>query len=214
MMDGSVFRYPGALWVKRFNNRGFFDFIVKKIVGSRARRLYKINLRLYEKGLPVSVPLAYVDPSLREKSSFYISTVIDNASNLSELYRDGLVSKNRKLVQQLAETIARWHLGGAVHGDLKWPNILVQGDGNNCKIFFVDLDQAKLYSQPSLSGIMKDLKRFYRFGLELGAEQWVDSEFFPEYMVCMPDEIKERIDLAAVKNKALEEWHKKGEKRY
>jgi uncharacterized protein YdiU (UPF0061 family) len=129
------------------------------------------------------------------------------------LYRKGAVSNNRELVSRLAETIARWHLSGAVHGDLKWPNILVQKTPGTYVCFLIDLDQARMYSSPYIKGIRKDLERFYRFGLQLGAEQWVEAEFFPEYASFITDKIKPRINLDSVKNNATNEWIRKGRKR-
>ncbi len=200
--------------LKRFNYRGFFDFLIHKLFNNRAKRLWDINLRLYKRGFPVPEPVAYTKPSFSHKISFHLSTVIENADNLSRMYREGLFSKNRELLQQLARTIAEWHLKGAVHGDLKWPNILVQKKENGYAFFFIDLDQSRLYSAPSVAGIIKDLKRFYRFGLEIGAEKRVESEFFPAYISFIPDEIKTKIDLIDIKNKAMKEWIKKGSKKW
>jgi tRNA A-37 threonylcarbamoyl transferase component Bud32 len=201
------------LLVKRFNYRGFFDFLLHKLFHNRARRLRDINLRLFQKGLPVPEPLSYSKLSFTQKHSFYLSLVIENAEKLSDVYRKGLFLENKNLVQKLARTIAEWHLKGAVHGDLKWPNILVQECGREYKFFLIDLDQSRIYSAPSPTGIIKDLKRFYRFGLEMGAEQWVDTEFFPAYLTYLPDEIKANIDFAVIKNRAIREWIKKGRKR-
>ena len=48
----------------------------------------------------------------------------------------------------------------------------------------------------------------------MGAEQWVDSEFFPEYTAFIPDTIKKKIDFTMIKNTALKDWTKKGQRRY
>jgi RIO-like serine/threonine protein kinase len=161
----------------------------------------------------VPEPLTYIESSLKRKNAFFISYVIDNAESLSGLYRKGVVPNNKELVRQLAETIARWHLSGAVHGDLKWPNILVQKKPGTYGCFLIDLDQARMFSSPYIKGIEKDLERFYRFGLQLGAEQWIEAEFFPEYISFITDKIKLRIDLDSVKNNATKEWIRKGRKR-
>ena len=213
IIKGTDFGLLHDLLVKRFNYRGFLDFLLHRIFNSRAKRLWNINLRLYEKGLPVPKPVAYIESSLKQKNSFFISFVIDNADNLGNIYRKGILNIDKNILKQLAETVVTWHLKGAVHGDLKWPNILIQENNNEYKIFFIDLDQSRLYSEPYPKGIIKDLKRFYRFGLELGAEKWVESEFFPEYIAIVPDEIKTKIDLNTVKNDAVKDWHKKGGKR-
>jgi tRNA A-37 threonylcarbamoyl transferase component Bud32 len=117
-------------------------------------------------------------------------------------------------VHELAGTLVRWHLAGAVHGDLKWPNILLQKGSGGHKFLFIDLDQTKIYPSPSLKGITRDLKRFYRFGLELGAEGWVEKDFFPEYLNIIPETLKHEIDLSSIKKASFEEWARKGKKRY
>ena len=213
VIKGADFGLPRDLLLKRFNYRGFFDFLTHAIFNGRAKRLWNKNILLYRKGLPVPVPLTYIESSLKHKNAFFISSFIDNAESLSGLYRKGVVPNNKELVRQLAETIARWHLSGAVHGDLKWPNILVQKKAGTYGCFLIDLDQARMYSSPYIKGIRKDLERFYRFGLQLGAEQWVEAEFFPGYISFITDKIKPRINLDSVKNNATNEWIRKGRKR-
>jgi hypothetical protein len=214
IMEGSNFGFPCNLLVKRFNYRGFFDFVVHRLFDGRARRLWSRNLLLYRKGLPVPEPFTYTEASLKQRNAFFISSVISDAESLSGCYRKGIVQANRGLVRKLAETIAHWHCSGAVHGDLKWPNILLQNNNDTYGFFFIDLDQAKIFRKPSIKGIIKDLTRFYRFGCEMGAEQWVDAEFFPQYTAFIPDTIKKKIDFTMIKNTALKDWVKKGQRRY
>jgi len=214
VIKGADFGLPRDLLLKRFNYRGFLDFLIHAIFNGRAKRLWNKNILLYRKGLPVPVPLTYIESSLKHKNAFFISSFIDNAESLSGLYRKGVVHGSKELVRKLAETIARWHLSGAVHGDLKWPNILIQKKAGTYGCFLIDLDQARMHSSPYIKGIRKDLERFYRFGLQLGAEQWVEAEFFPEYVSFITDKIKLRIDLDSVKNNATKEWIRKGRKRF
>jgi len=214
IMRGSNFGFSCDLLVKRFNYRGFFDFMVHRLFDGRARRLWSTNLLLYRKGLPVPEPFSYTEASLKQRNAFFISSAINDAESLSGCYRKGVVQANKGLVRKLAETIARWHCSGAVHGDLKWPNILIQNKSGTYRCVLIDLDQAGIFQKPSIKGIIKDLTRFYRFGCEMGAEQWVDTEFFPQYAAFIPDTIKKKIDFTMIKNTALKDWVKKGQRRY
>lgn len=214
IIRGNHFGLPHDLLVKRFNYRGFFDFLIHMLFNDRAKRLWDISLSLYKKGLPVPEPVSYVKLSFTQRNAFYLSFVIENAESLWKVYKKGSFRENNQLIKELAGTIAEWHLKGAVHGDLKWPNILVQKKDGGYAFFLIDLDQSRLYSSPSLKGISTDLKRFYRFGLEIGAEQWVESEFFPEYIACLSDEMKTKIDLIDIKQRATTDWIRKGLKKY
>jgi tRNA A-37 threonylcarbamoyl transferase component Bud32 len=213
IMDGRPFGLSDPVWVKRFNSGGLLKFVLKRLLGSRARRLYRVSRQLAEKGLPVPRPLYYIEPSFKEKDSFYICSVIDNADNLYELFARGLLQEGREIFPELAHATARWHLAGAVHGDMKWPNILVRKGKEGYTVFFVDLDQSRLYRTPSVKGMEKDLKRFFRFGIEVGSEGLVDTGFFPEYMKAIPESLRHKINLQRVREHAYRKWQKKGQKR-
>ncbi len=123
------------------------------------------------------------------------------------------MNREEKLNKQIAASIANFHNSGAVHGDLKWPNILVKIN-NTCKIFFIDLDQSSFSPEFNIKGIHKDLIRFYRFGLQLGAEKWVKENFLPEYLSIIDNMIKKEINIDSIINKAETEWIKKGRQRF
>jgi tRNA A-37 threonylcarbamoyl transferase component Bud32 len=213
IVKGAELGMPHDIFVKRFNSRGFFDLLMHRFSNDRAKRLFDRSRSLYEKGFPVPEPLSYMRASFRKRNSFYLSRVVDNAESLWSFYEKGIFQEDRSLVHLLAKTIAEWHSKGAVHGDLKWPNILVQKGANGCAFVFIDLDHAKLRPVPSLKGIARDLRRFYRFALEIGAEQWADSAFFPAYHACLPDGIRSRVDIPEIRREALQEWIKKGRRK-
>jgi tRNA A-37 threonylcarbamoyl transferase component Bud32 len=203
ILKGRVLGSGQDLLVKRFNSRGLPDFVLRSLFFSRAKRLWNINQRLFAGGLPVPRPVCYVRPTFHRRNSFFISSLIEDSKNLGNIYKLGLFREPEKLAVVLGKAISEWHMAGAVHGDLKWSNIMLKSNADQINIFFIDLDQAKLYSTPKIRGIEKDLSRFYRYGLELGAEEWVKSEFFPAYMEMLPAVIKNRVDLVRVKKKAF-----------
>jgi tRNA A-37 threonylcarbamoyl transferase component Bud32 len=188
--------------------------MIHRFFSGRAKRLWRMNLLLFRKGLPVPEPLTFSEASLKRRNAFFVSSVINNAESLSAYFRKGIVSGNRALTRKIAETIARWHCSGAVHGDLKWPNILIQHNSGTYECFFIDLDQSRLHASPSLKGIRKDLERFYRFGLQLGGAEWVETEFFPEYISCLTETMRAGTDLTAIAKSAMKEWIKKGRQKF
>ena len=90
ILKGSDFGLSRDLLVKRFNYRGFFDFVLHKLFHSRAKRLWKTSLRLYREGLSVPEPVAYEEASFKQRNSFFFSSVIEDAESLWSLYRRGL----------------------------------------------------------------------------------------------------------------------------
>ncbi|MFZ5998719.1 MAG: lipopolysaccharide kinase InaA family protein [Nitrospirota bacterium] len=212
-VNGDVLGLPCNVWVKRFNNKGTIDFLLKRIFGSRAKHLWRISKEMCKRELPVPMPIAYFEPSLEQKDSFFLSSVVEHAVSLGELYKNGQFHDPESIAQRLGETMAKWHMAGAVHGDMKWPNIMRQVESGSINFYFVDLDQAKLYNKPNVQGIIKDLIRFYRYGLELGTEKWVDTLFLPAYFAALSSELKDQIAAVDIKNKALKAWCKKGRRR-
>lgn len=210
ILKGAAVGLSHDVWLKRFNSRSFFDFLVKRIFGSRAKRLYRVSKKLHKQGLPVPRPIAYRESSFTAKDTFFISEIIENARSVADIYIKNGFAEPGKIARQLAETIAKWHVAGAVHGDLKWSNIMLQENTFGLTFFLVDLDQTKLYRSPKIKGVMKELARFYRYSLELDAEEWVQKEFIPAYMENIPDHMKNKIDLLYIRNKAKSDWEKKG----
>jgi tRNA A-37 threonylcarbamoyl transferase component Bud32 len=214
ILGGKLFGLPHDIWVKRFNYDGFFSHLYQVVFGSKAGHLWRVNSRLYDKSLPVPEPVAFVGPTFRERNSFFLTIAVAGAENLGELYKKGNFREPEKIAKGLAGTLAEWHLSGAVHGDLKWSNILLQRNAGDDRFFFIDLDRSRLHRLPDMKGMRKDLVRFYRYGLELGAQDWVDKSFFPEYLACLTRELRKGIGLDAVRKQALRVWEKKGRRRH
>lgn len=214
MLKGEVLGLRTDLWIKRFNYTNFYKYIVKLIFGSRAVRLYRKSLDLYKRGFPVPEPIGYIELSIRNKNSYFISTIVEDVKTLSELFREGELVKNKDVIKNLAYVLAEWHLKGVVHNDLKWPNILVSNSKGSYKIYLVDLDQTRIYERPDLKGIINDLLRFYRFALQIGVDEGIKKEFFNNYIRHMPTGIKKYFDYNVITGNAYKEWIKKGSKRY
>lgn len=203
VLYGKQFDIPFDMLVKRINSRGRLHSLIKRLSGSRAARLYGVTCKLFAKGLNVPEPLGFLD-ARNHKSSFYISKYID-APNLAVIYKDGAFKDMPGLAKELSAALSDWHLSGAVHGDLKWPNILVAKTGKGLECFLVDLDQARLFARPSAKGASKDLGRFYRAALQAGAEKWFDGEFLPAYLEALPTAFRSGIDVEAVRRIARAE---------
>jgi tRNA A-37 threonylcarbamoyl transferase component Bud32 len=209
VVKGGKAGLPFDLAVKRFDHKGLMHRLRSRVAGSRAGRLFKINLQFFKMALNVPEPVGFLE-ARDMRHAFYISRYIVGSANLAAMYKEGVHGEAGLPAPELAEALAEWHTAGAVHGDLKWSNILVQNNGTGKKFFFIDLDRARLFKKPSRKGIIKDLVRFYRYGFELGTVGWIDSEFFPLYMSFLPDEIRGKIELGEVRRRAERDFIRKG----
>jgi tRNA A-37 threonylcarbamoyl transferase component Bud32 len=209
ILKGSAVGLSHNLLVKRFNYKGFFPFLVRLVFGSRASRLHKVSHEFAEKRLPVPKPFAYYDLTWKQRNSFFLSSVVENSISLAGIYLRGHFEPD-KIAALLGRAVAELHTAGAVHGDLKWSNILLQEQEGNTNIYFIDLDQSKLYKYPKISGMARDLARFYRNGLELSAEDWVTNTFFPEYLAMLSPQLRDTLDIDKIKDRAYKNWRKKG----
>ena len=108
-----------------------------------------------------------------------------------------------------AEEIGALHMTGVAHGDMKWSNILIDTSGEGLKVVFVDNDQASIKGRPLLSSIIKDLVRFYRYGLELKENALVDLEFFKVYLPLISEKLNTEGLKGSVVNKAVDEFSRK-----
>ena len=214
ILKGKAFGFQQDLFIKKFAPRSPFNFFLRKLTGSRAIRIFRLSEKLLMKGLPVPAPLAYIEPTLKDQNAFYISLAVENCENLAIVLTEEKSHELQTIASLLAKMLAHWHREGAVHGDLKWPNILLQSDKQGQRFFLADLDQTKIYFKPHIAGIIKDLSRFYRSGLEVSHEHWADNFFFPFYMEALPNDIRARLDLTSIRNMALKKWRKKGQIQY
>lgn len=213
IIRGDACGLPRDLWVKWFHDRGWRDFLVRLFAGDRAKRLWKAHLLFHGAGLPVPRPIAFHGSSFSRRDAFFLANSLEGAVNLGEAFRSGTLKDLKGIARRLGDDIARWHLSGAVHGDLKWSNILLSGSGEYLRIYFIDLDQARLYRRPRISGMMKDLSRFYRYGLEMGAEDWVASRVLPAYLEALPGALRARLCLSSIRQRACRDWEKRGKRR-
>ncbi len=187
---------------KKFECNVFMDFLKERLLRNRARRLYNISRRFYEKGLPVPGPITYIGPSFGSKRSFYLSYAVNNSDDLENVYKNEMLGDYGDIAAQLGKTLAGWHLAGAVHGNLRWSNILLKKEGGGLRFFLVNLDRARLHGKPDVKGMIKDIVRFYRYAMELGAEEWVDKEFLPNYFASLAGDVRGKINPEVIRKMA------------
>jgi hypothetical protein len=208
-VDGAGTGYDGRVFVKRFGypNRGVAA--IRCCLGSRARKNFFVSLALRRRGLNVPDPLGYLDAPGRGEA-YYFSVMIEPSTNLGLLYKNRSRDIAAASVSRVAGAMAKWHSRGAVHGDMKWSNILIRSSGD---VVFTDLERARCVPKPRLKGIRKDLSRFFRFALELDALEWTRMRFVSPYREALSPGVRECVDMQSILESARLEWAARGGKR-
>ncbi len=196
--------FPFSLFIKWVKTKNRMEKGARMLIGSRSRRSFKNCLQFEQAGLLVPESVAFLENNSRGESAL-LTRYFPDSLNLGTLFLRQKMTE--PLCSEIAETLAAWHQKGGYHGDLKWSNLLITRDQ---KCIIIDLDQSRLYSRPVLKRIIKDLVRFYRFGLEMRAEEWVRKIFFKKYAECLMPLVFSDESLRSVAEAAQREWEKKG----
>lgn len=191
------------LIVKCFKSGGFLKTFGRRFIGSKAKSLFKDNSFLFDSGFNVPEPVCFID-LFGDIESCFISIALDGFENFAIAYDEFLKNSSEELAQSIAGEMNCWHNAGIVHGDMKWSNIMVDL-GGSMKSYFIDLDQVSIGKSINLSGVMGDLTRFYRYGIERGMEDWVYNTFLPIYLEGSDNKIKGSLSIENISLRAMAE---------
>jgi len=151
------------VFVKRYQARSI-EQITAFLLSRRqkAEHCYNISRRLIASGIPVPEPLAVItDKSGLRLSSYYICQALSEFATLRTICRQRSEKKLYllDLLTHISKLTAMMHKSGIVHGDLKWPNIMVH-PGRSMNVRFIDLDNARPVKFPDNKLYALDLARF------------------------------------------------------
>jgi len=174
------------VFVKKFFFKGIVHSLKPVFRLHRAQIMWKVSWHLLEHSIPVPEPEGYL---LKRRGPFclqgyFFSRVVPRCSTLDELTED-LEQLTKRLdsgglIEVLARNVARMHDSRVSHGDLKWPNILVEKENN--ELWFVDLDAAKLHRhRVSVTAVARDLARFVLYGFQTQTDNGILNRFLDEY---------------------------------
>lgn len=147
-----VIPFPGgALYVKRYNYQGFGYALKDLCRSSRARRVWIAAHSLRMRGIPVPLPVAYLERRrFRALVESYLLTETLQGDRMTDLL-DRFVPpgpsfhEKRCLIREVALFLRWMHERGVAHRDLKGPNILVrEGGPGRYHLSLVDLDGVQL----------------------------------------------------------------------
>jgi tRNA A-37 threonylcarbamoyl transferase component Bud32 len=131
---------------------------------SRAMHTWLVIEKWRAKGLPVPKPLVCLEERHFRllRRSYVLSEFIDDGRPLTIVWPKLDPGDKSKLIVQLAAAIGRIHAAGGLHGDLKWPNILVRKNEDEYSIVFCDTDASHLLKHVRKRKARKELNRFLR----------------------------------------------------
>ena len=191
---------PGAssgeaqhIYVKRYRYRGLksclYGFFRGTVFGkSRARLEFELLEEMGRRGIPVVVPVAYVEQRRRGLLRFG-ALITEGQADTEPLdayfsrRHSGWDSATRgRFVRSIAESVSQLHEAGALHGGLFWRNILVADTGDGWAFTYLDPSRScRFYPGPApRQARISDLSDF---AASATAHQWKPdfAQFFQSY---------------------------------
>jgi RIO kinase 1 len=204
-----------GLYVKEFRYKGVVHSLKHLFGKHRAQVMWQVSWHLLKHSIPVPEPEGYL---LKQKGprclgGYYFSKALSSCSSLYELSEDLALLNERLdsggLSLVAAHSVAALHDSSAIHGDLKWTNILVDTKEN--QLWLIDLDAS------SISGgylgskeVARDLARFVLSGLEAGVDGKIVARFLGHYALRRNLKLK---DIEGPMMNVLQKLRKRHEKK-
>ena len=182
--------FRGGL-ISKFIKDGFWRF---DKWACRARLEFELLTELYSLGLPVPRPLI-----AREQVGTFLVTNdilverIDNTNNLAELLEQK-ASMDNALIDEIANTIAKFAFHKVVHTDLNIRNLLINDKG---QCFVIDFDKCFIKDGFTKDDLITMLNRLER-------------SFNKEKELCHYDDLDTQVLCERLKNQALLSFERLG----
>jgi tRNA A-37 threonylcarbamoyl transferase component Bud32 len=148
-------------FLKRFNCKGWSYSLKNVFRRSRAVRSWLVSWGFRLRSVPVPLPLVCLEErSMRLLGRSYILfDFVENSEPLSKFWPKAGAAARKDLLVGLGMMLGRMHFFGALHGDLKWSNILVR-DQDCSALYLTDLDGSKIIGPKKYRVKRHDLDRF------------------------------------------------------
>lgn len=168
---------PGesGVTVKQFRNQGLKKRTERRLRGSKAARSWRMARAFVEAGLPTARPVAWIESTDPEGSSFFVTEHIDGVVEARFVFRaaggDTLADDFPELdypsfLEALGQLLRRMHDAGLFHRDLSIGNVLVPAAATSPgpeDLYLIDLNRARRRSPVGLLERQRDLCRLTLF---------------------------------------------------
>lgn len=173
----------GRLWfVKQYTPRGQLHRLLALCGMHRGVRMLRLSLMLAELDVPVPAPAAAVTQrDAGGARSWFVCQALIPARNLREAWETDQwqsLGGVPAVFARAATLFARLHGGGFVHGDMKWPNLMLGAGG---QLVLTDLDGMSRPRVARWPGYGRDLARFLISAREFGVPEAAIDRLVADY---------------------------------
>lgn len=158
----SRFEWEGRpYYYKRYLERGWLEAVKARVFGSRAERAWRGGLLLEENAF--ATPEVVV-AGWRGAACFAVTRAVVGGMGLEQYLRrmkarTGPEARRAawRVEEELGRMVGRMHKDGIIHGDLRWGNVLVEGEPENLRFVLLDNERTKRYRRAPRRKILKNL---------------------------------------------------------
>jgi len=155
--------------VKQFRNQGWRKKLDRRLRGSKATRSWRVAKELLRVGIESPEPIALVESDRLDGPSFFISRLLDDASEVREFFRrlnsepevPGPFPEVEPLdfLGRLGRHARGLHDAGIIYRDLSMGNVLAITEGPEPELSVVDFNRARIHQQPGVYRRTRDICR-------------------------------------------------------
>lgn len=149
--------------VKKYKLLRKYDRFRFRFLTSKAHRSLEIALYLLQKGLYTPAPIGIIEDRGKYNSllnCYYITEYLDYDASFDQVIKENDENpEKRRVIIEAARNIRLMHDNGIIHNDLHKSNILIKGLKSQPKLYFIDLNRARIKKDLSFTARAKDLGR-------------------------------------------------------
>jgi tRNA A-37 threonylcarbamoyl transferase component Bud32 len=191
------------LYLKKYLCRSTLDFVKHLFRPSRAKRAFNATLMLHENGFDAPAVIGLFEHCFGPfcTNNLLLTDEVENSKSMPQLLTDicqnsggDTFVRRRALIEAFGRTIGQMHAEGIFHGDLRLGNVLVVGEEQKWRFFFIDNERTKKFYRLPDKLRLKNLVQINMF--RFGITNTDRLRFFKTYLRENPSVAKNRQGLA------------------
>lgn len=148
--------------MKKYSYCGLRSQLKNTLSHSLAIRTWMTTFQFLLRKISVPSPFICIEKKILGivKCSYILSEYIENAMTLSEALNLKSHSENKNLLSKISINIGWMHQVGCLHGDLRKNNILIERNHPISHVYFVHMDNSKVFRQLAFKTAKNDFSSF------------------------------------------------------